>query len=61
MQNLDAIRADIRTAYDAIATGDEHTVIQYARAAHSAATEAALDPTQRDTALILAGMVVDLI
>ncbi|TCN51764.1 hypothetical protein EV641_109155 [Rhodococcus sp. SMB37] len=54
-----SIRTDIRNAYDAIATGDEHRVTQYARAAHSAITEAAL---MGDTeAASLAWMVEDLI
>lgn len=54
-----AIRTDIRNAYDAIAEGDEHRVTQYARAAHSAITEAAL---KGDTeAASLAWMVEDLI
>lgn len=58
---IDSIRADIRTAYDAIATGDDHTVTQYARAAHSAAVEASYNPEHRTTALILIDMVADLI
>lgn len=54
-----SIRNDIRNAYDAIAAGDDHRVTQYARAAHSAITEATI---KGDTeAASLAWMVEDLI
>lgn len=57
---LAAIRADIRTAYQLIAT-DEHGSTQYARAAHSAILEASFDPEIGEEAAGLAWMITDLI
>lgn len=59
MTRIDQIRADIRTAYEAIAAGDDHRVTQYARSAHSAIIAAALDGDTE--AASLEWMVLDLI
>ncbi|MFZ2528459.1 MAG: hypothetical protein WAX14_12515 [Rhodococcus sp. (in: high G+C Gram-positive bacteria)] len=55
---LDDIRANIRTAYDLVAT-DERAAVQYARAAHSLINEASHDPEIGEEAAGLAAMIVD--
>lgn len=57
---LEAIRADIRTAYELIPT-DAHRSTQYARAAHSAIIEASFDNEIREEALGLMWMITDLV
>ena len=60
MTSISAIRADIRTAYELIAT-DEHRATQYARATHAAIIEASFDPEIGDEAQGLMWMITDLI
>ncbi|MGV9744572.1 hypothetical protein ACWDTG_06620 [Rhodococcus zopfii] len=57
---LAAIRTDIRTAYELIAT-DEQRATQYARSAQSAIIEASFDPEIGEEAMGLMWMITDLV